>query len=136
MDCKEKVTGFVLDGDNKNPHILQQDDFSPPLSKNPNHLALSFNRYLNKKLSENKKIIVGISDCFRNLREKIKKWYSFLIHSLLDVETKKEAWLNTVSHLLFWKTIEFASWIQAKWKTFNSHRRWKNNSIWENQRIP
>lgn len=100
LDCKEKVTGFVIDGDNKNPGILQQDDFNPPIFRDPNHLSLSFNRYLDQQLSENKRMIDGISDCFRNLREKIKKWYSFLIHSPLDIDTKKAAWLNTVSHLL------------------------------------
>ena len=46
LDCKEKVTGFVIDGDNKNPGILQQDDFNPPIFRDPNHLSLSFNRYL------------------------------------------------------------------------------------------
>lgn len=97
---KEDVAGIVLDGDNKNPKILEEKGFPVRVYKDPNHLSLCFNKYLDKKLSENKRMIEGIGDCFRRLRPKIKKWYSFLIHSPLDVTTKKDAWLNTVSHLL------------------------------------
>lgn len=100
INCKHKVSGFILDGDNKNPKLLQENNFNSFIFRDPNHLCLCFNRFLDAQLYEKKKMIEGISDCFRGIRDKVKKWYSFLIHSPLDVQTKRDAWANTVSHLV------------------------------------
>lgn len=50
---KEKVSSFVIDGDNKNKKLLEDDQYT--IFRDPNHLIESFNKYLDKELSENKK---------------------------------------------------------------------------------
>ena len=94
---KNKIGAFVIDGDNKNRNLLEQEEIN--IIRDPNHLILSFNKYLDKELKEYKKMIPGINDCFRGIREKIKKWYGNLVFMNLDSVTKKAAWLNTVEHL-------------------------------------
>lgn len=71
-DYKEHIYGFSLDGDNKNKKILESADFSPKIFKDPNHLTICFERYLNSELPKYKKMIPTISDAFRGLREKLR----------------------------------------------------------------
>lgn len=99
-EFKVKITGFIIDGDNKNLQYLQTDDFHPKVYRDPNHLVLSFERYLSKELSSTKNMIEGINDCFRGVRQKIEAWYSILIYSNFDCEIKKFAWRSTVGHLV------------------------------------
>ena len=100
QEIKENIVGFSIDGDNKNKKILESDDFHPTLYRDPNHLVICFERYLDAELKKYKKMIPSISDCFRGVRDKIKGWYSYLIHSQYDTDIQKYAWYNTVEHLL------------------------------------
>ncbi|KAK8844313.1 hypothetical protein M9Y10_024526 [Tritrichomonas musculus] len=77
IEIKNKVCGFVLDGDNKKHKILQQNEFMPQVFKDPNHLSLCFNRYLDSKLSEKKKIIPGVTDATSS------KGMPLIVHSIL-----------------------------------------------------
>lgn len=85
---KEKVSRFIIDGDNKNRRLLEDKNYQ--VIRDPNHLVLSFNKYLDKELMKYKKMIQGIPDCFRNLRTKIKKWYSNLVFMNLNTDIKKQ----------------------------------------------
>lgn len=75
---KDKVSGFIIDGDNKNKAQLEKEEYF--IIRDPNHLILSFNRYFDEQIKMNKKMIPGIPDCFRGLREKIKKWHPNLLY--------------------------------------------------------
>lgn len=99
-DIKVHIYGFSLDGDNKNKKVLESDDFNPVIFRDPNHFTIFFERYLNTELPKYKRMIPTISDAFRGLRDKIKVWYSYLIHSQFDFETKKKGWINTVEHFI------------------------------------
>ena len=50
---KNKVNGFVIDGDNKNRRLLEQKN--GVMIRDPNHLVLSFNNYLDKELMKYEK---------------------------------------------------------------------------------
>lgn len=100
QDVKAKVKGFTVDGDNKNKKILEDEGLAELQTRDPNHLSICFNKYLVAELGLYKGMIPGITDCFHGLRDKIKNWYSFLIHSNYDSNIKKYAWSTTVNHLL------------------------------------
>lgn len=99
-ESKQKIKAFVIDGDNKNRTLLETKDFHPKILRDPNHLYLSFERYLNKELSENKHMVQDCNDCFRGIRGKITAWYSTLLYCDFDPEIKKFAWSSTVGHLI------------------------------------
>ena len=44
-------------------------------------------------------MIPGNSDCFYGIREKIKKWYRFLLFTDMPTDQKKFLWENTTNHL-------------------------------------
>lgn len=98
-DYKLKIEAFVIDGDNKNRSLLETKDFHPKILRDPNHLYLSFERYLNKELTENKYMVQDCNDCFRGIRIKITSWYAALLYCEFDPEVKKFAWSSTVGHL-------------------------------------
>lgn len=52
-DYKSKISGFTIDGDNKKLKLLQTDDFHPAIYRDPNHLILSFDRYLTEERFSN-----------------------------------------------------------------------------------
>ena len=97
-DIKNKIGGFVIDGDNKNRSILENEHFN--IYRDPNHLVLYFGRYLTTELSKHKDMIEGCNDCFFGIRVKIEGWYSFLMYCNYDTEIKKYAWSSTVGHLI------------------------------------
>ena len=66
-----------------------QDNFNAETKNDVNHMKKSFVGYLEKALNTNKKMIPGISDCFYGIREKIKKWYTFLLFTDMPTDQKK-----------------------------------------------
>lgn len=66
-ECKQKIKAFIIYGDNKNRTLLETEDFHPKIMVNTNHLYLSFERYLNKELSENKHMVQDCKDCFKGI---------------------------------------------------------------------